>query len=129
MFSKLPNAAGVSAPKNVFQRLDQSSQLWKAACTHRYEDVLSGGEMADLKQLFQRRHLLAHRDGIVDQEYIDRSGDGSYAVGQRLVVKPESILRLAGLLHQLSVGIRSWVSGSPQILNQQTGSAGGQPSQ
>jgi hypothetical protein len=46
-----------------------------------YEDLLTSVEMADLLRLFQQRHLLAHCEGIVDQDYIIKSGDTTYAVG------------------------------------------------
>lgn len=124
MFARLPNAGSVKVPKNVFQRIGESSQLWRNACGKGYEDVLSVIEMADLKKLFQQRHLLAHQDGIVDQQYIDRSGDGSYAVGQRLVIRPASVLRLADLVEKLAAAIRDWIAGSGGQSPHGTGAAG-----
>ena len=46
--------------------------------------LLDAPETADLTIFFQQRHLLAHREGIVGQEYIDRSQDFTYRAGQKI---------------------------------------------
>jgi hypothetical protein len=45
-----------------------------------------------------------HVGGIVDQDYVDRSGDRTYGVGQRLVVRPAAVERLADVLGKLVAG-------------------------
>jgi uncharacterized Zn finger protein (UPF0148 family) len=105
-FRRLPNADQFRIPKNLFQRIDQSSEFWLKATGKGYEDLISGNELSDLKRFFQQRHLLAHRDGIVDQEYIDKSADTSYSVGQRIVVRQEGVLRLADIVSRLAAGLR-----------------------
>lgn len=114
MFARLSRAA-VKVPRNVFQRIDDSNGLWRDACGKGYGDVLSAPEMAELRQLYQQRHLLSHQDGIVDQQYVDRSGDCSYAVGQRLVIRPAPVLRLADLIDRLAAAIRGWVSATGAV--------------
>lgn len=104
-FDALPNAATFNVRPNLFQNLDDSSDLWFRAVGKRYDDVLEHGEMADLRRLFQQRHLLAHCEGIVDQRYIDRSGDRTYAVGQRVVVKADAVRRLGTLVRRLGEGL------------------------
>ncbi|MEN6334144.1 MAG: hypothetical protein ABFE01_07765 [Phycisphaerales bacterium] len=88
-------------PQNVFQRLPDGSDLWKAIGCPAYNDVLSPTELARLKILFHRRHLLAHKEGIVDEQYIQRSGDTQYGVGQRVVVRPEHVIELVKLVRKL----------------------------
>jgi hypothetical protein len=53
-------------------------------------------------RLFQQRHKLAHTEGIVDQDYIVKSGDTTYAVGQRLVIREGAVSRLAELVTKLT---------------------------
>jgi len=101
-FLSLSNSSDFSLSKNVFQRLKQSSELWRQAIGKGYEDMLSSDEWIDLNRLFQQRHLLAHREGIVDQEYIDKSQDHSISVGQKLVIKAESPKRLAEIVRKIS---------------------------
>lgn len=67
-----------------------------------YADYLTATEMSNLTRLFQQRHLLAHTGGIVDQDYVVRSGDNAYAVGQRIVVKDGSVRELLAILQKLT---------------------------
>lgn len=63
-----------------------------------YEDWISSNEYSKLKKCFQQRHCLQHKEGIVDQEYIDKSGDTSYAVGQHLIIKEKDILDYSNIV-------------------------------
>jgi hypothetical protein len=91
--------------RNAFQNLDEGSRLWRAAGGSAYSAIVSPQELSELQRLFQQRHLLAHREGIVDQDYLARTGDGSYAVRKRLVIREEAVLRLADLLGKLAAGL------------------------
>jgi hypothetical protein len=62
--------------------------------------------MCDLLRLIQQRHLLAHSEGIVDQDYINKSGDKTYAVGQRLVIQETTVVRTAYLVSKLVEELR-----------------------
>lgn len=99
LYLRVPNAP--KARKNVFQNLAESSGLWKAAIGKGYEDLIGKSALDNLNRLFQQRHLIAHKGGVVDAEYVSKSGDMSYATGQRLVVTESSVLRLADLVGDL----------------------------
>lgn len=94
------------ARKNVFQNLRESSRLWKDAIGCSYEDLVRETELVELNRLFQQRHLIAHRGGIVDADYIVKSGDTSYSVGQRIVVSDQSVVRLSELVLELGRKLR-----------------------
>lgn len=104
-FQTLPAAATTRLPRNVFQRLDDSSQLWQDATGKRYEDMISAAEWTQLQRLFQQRHILEHQDGVVDERYIEKSGDTAYRDGQRLVVKPDFVLSCCKLASKLAAEI------------------------
>jgi uncharacterized Zn finger protein (UPF0148 family) len=106
-FHALAAAPTIKVRKNVFQNLGESSKLWKDAAGKGYEDILGADEMVELSLFFQQRHLLAHREGIVDQEYIDKANDRVYSVGQRLVIKEASVLRLAQLVEKLAAHLKT----------------------
>lgn len=93
--------------RNAFQNLEESDRLWWQATQRTYGDRLTREEHSDLAKFVQQRHVLAHKDGLVDQEYIDKSGDHAYRVGQRLVVKPSAVLRLADIAVKLSIQLRA----------------------
>ena len=76
---------------NAFQNIDAGSDYWKQAIGESYPDWITQDEMKTLNILFQKRHLLAHTEGMVDQKYINNSGDTSYKIGQRIVVKPDDV--------------------------------------
>ncbi|MDE4599681.1 hypothetical protein [Sinorhizobium meliloti] len=52
-------------------------------------------------RFFQQRHLLAHQQGIVDADYVSRSGDGAYVPGQRLIIKPSAVLDFVDIIEKL----------------------------
>jgi Zn finger protein HypA/HybF involved in hydrogenase expression len=105
LYEKIPAAPKV--PFNAFQRLDAGSDLWKQTCGKGYEEWLDKTELRDLKILFQKRHILAHNEGIVDDKYIKRSGDSTYNIGQRIVVTGLDIRRLVDLIGKLAAEIRA----------------------
>lgn len=106
LFNQKSGAASIKQRKNVFQNLTESSTLWKTLTGKGYEDLLSAQDFANLEQLYQKRHLIAHRNGIIDQEYITKASDSTYMVGQRLVISETNVLRLADILHTLSIELK-----------------------
>lgn len=92
--------------RNVFQRLDGGSELWRTATGKAYAAYLTASELTELNKFFQQRHLLAHRQGLVDRDYLSRSGDQMYRVGQRLVIKEAAALRCIALVRKLGDGMR-----------------------
>lgn len=108
-FDRTPAVTATRRRRNVFQNLTEGSVLWRTATGKGYEDLLSPAEMADLVRLFQQRHLLAHCEGMVDQDYINKSGDTTYAIGQRIVIREGSVSRLADLVTKLAEELRKLV--------------------
>jgi len=93
------------APFNAFQRLEQSSKLWEDAINKGFQAWLSEDEIRMLNILYQKRHLLAHSEGIVDSKYIDKSGDTTYKEGQRIVISKVDVDFLVTTLETLNRGI------------------------
>lgn len=87
--------------RNVFQRLDDGNKLWHDLVGKGYDDWITDAQYAKLRKCFQQRHLLQHQDGIVDQDYITKSGDVSYQVGQHLIIKAEDITEYADIVENL----------------------------
>ncbi|MCI5207389.1 MAG: hypothetical protein D3910_01020 [Candidatus Electrothrix sp. ATG2] len=94
------------APFNAFQRLEQGSELWEKKIQKGYSTWLSNEELKNLNILYQKRHILAHNEGIVDAMYIKKSGDTSYKEGQRIVVLDRDIDYLALCLEKLGSGLK-----------------------
>lgn len=86
---------------NAFQNIEIGATYWKDILGETYADWLTVDEMTRLNLLFQKRHLLAHTEGIVDQKYLDKTNDTSYKAGQRIVIKEKDVLELVGLVKKL----------------------------
>lgn len=101
-FIRLPKVTEFTTRKNVFQNLSESSKLWHQATGRSYEEMLFKDELANLNRFFQQRHLITHKESIVDQEYLTKTNDSTYSVGQRLVIKEETVRQLADLVVKLA---------------------------
>jgi hypothetical protein len=98
------------ARRNAFQNLAEGSALWLVAFGKEYSDHLDRGEVAVLTRIFQQRHLLAHRQGLVDDDYITRSGDMSYRTGQRVVIRETAVRECLVLIEKLAAGMATDVA-------------------
>jgi hypothetical protein len=103
VYSRFP---GVSKPRrNAFQNLAEGSALWQTACDKGYDAYLEPGEVTALTRYFQQRHLLAHTEGIVDADYLARTGDTEYRAGQRIVIRDAAVRECVGLIDKLAAGM------------------------
>lgn len=98
---KYEEVSGKKSRVNDFQIVDKGSQLFEAETGYKYSDWLSADDMMFMKVMFQKRHLIEHNNGMVDQQYIDKSRDASYSVGQRIIVKEVDAYRLLNILNTL----------------------------
>lgn len=91
---------------NDFQMIEKGSCLFSKATGKGYDAFLTKEELSFLNLMFQRRHLMVHNGGMVDEYYIHKSNDNSYIVGQRLVIRANDILRLINTVKKLATGIK-----------------------
>ncbi len=103
MYEKLPGIS--AAPFNVFQRMDEASELWQSAIGRGYGDILNATEFVFLKKMVQRRHKLGHSQGMIDSRYVRNTGDSNYQPGQRLVVNQADVRELAKVATKLVAGL------------------------
>jgi hypothetical protein len=55
-----------------------------------------------LNRMFNRRHVLIHNGGRIDQEYLDNTGDTTVRLNQKIVVRSNEIRRLFPLLRTVA---------------------------
>lgn len=70
-------------------------------------------EFEAVNVVFQKRHVLAHRMGVVDQAYINSTGDHSVAIGRKLRFDGEEIHSAASTLRRIAAGLLSHLEGMP----------------
>lgn len=104
-FHKLLNCGSFTIRRNLFQNLVESDTIWRDATGTGFTNLINYDEYQMLLLYFQQRHVLAHLDGIVDQQYIDRSNDHRFDVGQRLIVTESNVARLATVIKKLATGL------------------------
>ena len=90
---------------NDFQIVEKGDALLTAITGKSYSNWLTQEELDFMKLMFQRRHLLEHNNGMVDQMYLDKSGDTTYVLGQRVIVKTDDAYELHGILVKLGQGL------------------------
>lgn len=59
---------------------------------------LSVEQSITLKRAFQKRHLLAHKMGVIDQEYVDATKDISAIIGRKVPIGAGEILEVVSTL-------------------------------
>lgn len=50
---------------------------------------------------FQKRHLLAHKMGVVDDAYLQATGDTRVVVGRKVVIEANEVIRLVAILKMM----------------------------
>lgn len=53
-------------------------------------------------RVFQKRHLLAHKMGVIDAEYVQRAGDPVAVAGRRVVITTQEVSEAAVLVERLA---------------------------
>lgn len=94
---------------NDFQIVEVGNNLFEKYLDISYTDFITTDEMKEMNIYFQRRHLLEHSSGIVDQKYLDKSDDYDYKIGQRIVVKIEDVTAFLNIINKLCKGLKSKV--------------------
>ena len=72
--------------KNIFQNLYEGSKAFKQIYGFAYSDIFDDNKINKLNILFNKRHLLEHKSGIVDKSYISKTEDKSQKIGQRIII-------------------------------------------
>ena len=56
-----------------------------------FADGLTAEEWQYVYRVFQKRHLLAHKMGVIDDEYVQRANDPEAVVGRKVQVSPNEV--------------------------------------
>lgn len=81
-----------------FQQILRADELLRGFFGIELLKGVADGDRSFLNKMFNRRHILTHNGGRVDQEYLDRTSDSSVRLNQKVVVRSREIARLIPLL-------------------------------
>ncbi len=107
-------AARVKKRGNIFQRLDDTAELFVAAGYPDLRTVLDHPTWQRLQQIWATRHLFTHNGGIVDDRYLAKIPNSTAQLGQRLTITEQvcrqAILDTEVLCRSIANMIRQWAS-------------------
>jgi hypothetical protein len=86
--SRVPGHEAIIKPygRGVFQRLDDVDALFAGNASMAISALVDADVWSRLQRVFQQRHVLVHKGGIVDDEYVQRVPQTQQKAGQRLVL-------------------------------------------
>lgn len=98
-------ASFASEPDKVenisFQNLTKANQRLQVLFGFDLMSGLPSSEWDLVSRCFQKRHLLAHKMGIIDEAYINASKDSQAIAGRKVSISAEEITRLIDALRKL----------------------------
>lgn len=93
------------AEKVSFQNLDGAKQNLSGLFSIDLAAGLVADEWQSAVRGFQKRHLLAHKMGVVDEEYIRKTGDHSAVAGHKVTIGGDEVRELVQILDKLAHSI------------------------
>lgn len=115
----------IIASHNAFARLDTVRVVFGALCP----SEVAVARMLDDRQLWllvQQRHLIVHRRGIVDVQYVENGGDAR-PLGSLLTLTPPEVVEQLILAQRVGLGIARGFSALVQQTHGQASTAQGEP--
>src|SRR6266496_2254348 len=102
--------AGVSAdPKACenlsFQSLPRAAKRVKSLFDLEMTDAIPREDWSAAHVAFMRRHVLAHRGGVIDQQYLQETGESGHLLGRRISISAADVERLA----QTALDLGCWL--------------------
>jgi len=90
------------AKKLSFQNLENARKRIAELSGIDISSPLTVDEWQAAVRLFQKRHLIAHKMGVVDREYILNSGDKSIEIGRKIKISREEIEQIVNVLRKIA---------------------------
>lgn len=85
-----------------FQNLEGAKQNLKGLFNLDLAADLTGDEWKATIRGFQKRHLLSHKMGVVDDEYVRKSSDISAIVGRKVSISADEVRELVRIIGKLA---------------------------
>jgi hypothetical protein len=95
----------VKTEKVSFQNLEGARRSLRRLFSIDLAAGLGGDDWIAAVQGFQKRHLLAHKMGVVDEEYVRKTADEEAVVGHKVIVGADEVRGLVTILDQLAQSV------------------------
>lgn len=70
-----------------------------------FKSKIDDHEWNFLKEQFQKRHLVSHKMGIIDEEFCNKTDTSLGMIGKKVMISSEEIIRLITLLEKISTSV------------------------
>ncbi len=91
-----------SRAQNIsFQNISKARDTIKKLFGIDISAAVSSDEWASVTRSFQKRHLIAHKMSVIDQPYINITGENRNLIGRKVEVKPEEVSALVKGLQKI----------------------------
>ena len=84
-----------------FQNLPRAAARLTSLFAVDLKSAVDPADWAHAHTGFMRRHIIAHRAGVIDQQYLDETGEGPALLGRRIAVGAPDVERLASVIWRL----------------------------
>jgi hypothetical protein len=74
-----------------FQNLSGARRRVQNSFQIDFADVVTPDEWSGVCRVFQKRHLLAHKMGVVDEDYLKKANDPGAIIGRKVSVTPQEV--------------------------------------
>lgn len=84
-----------------FQNMAGARRRVQEAFGFDFADELSADSWIAICRIFQKRHLLSHKMGVIDDEYVQKANDPGAVAGRRIRVTQDEVCMAIGLIETL----------------------------
>jgi hypothetical protein len=99
---RMVSADPIKAENISFQNLTKADKRLRTLFGVQFESEVAPGDWAIASRCFMKRHVIAHRSGVVDQQYLDEANDSAAVVGRRISVEPSEVEALATAVERIA---------------------------
>lgn len=100
-----------------FQNLSGARKNVQNAFGFDFADAVAGGEWETACRVFQKRHLLAHKMGVIDEDYLQKAVDPSAILGRKVRVTFGEVEAATAIIAALGARLFNGVTGSNPHIN------------
>lgn len=107
---KLSFQKPLAADESLRQWFDIGLMAWAGNTTNPARQI-AASEMPFMKLMIQRRHILIHNGGLVDQEYLELSGDSKARLDERIRIRSNEAKRFVTNVGEMGMNLLDNIEG------------------
>jgi len=102
------------AEKISFQNLEGAKANVSSLFGYNLSARVTADEWQAANRGFQKRHVVAHKMGVVDQEYLDKTNDSEATVGRKIMITEEDVRSMVAAARKIAGEFSIYLSATKQ---------------